>query len=418
MADPVKLTKRTVDALKPGAERYTAWDTEIAGFGVRVAPSGKKTYVLKYRVGGGRAARVRWGSIGTHGAITPDQARDKAREWAADVAGGGDPAGDRLDRRQAPTVSKLLDDYISRRVEKKNKAKTISDVKRLVERVIRPALGKLKVADVTTADIDHFHSSQSHAPYEANRAVAFLSKAFSLAETWGMRPNYANPCRKVQRFAEKARERFLTAGEFAALSDALVRAERGELMLDNGKGKLVPAYVGAQAILTIRLLILTGARVGEVLALRWDYIDFAGGRANLPDSKTGKKVLQLAGPALDLLVLATQPENRKGFVIRGADGSDPEVQLVNISDPWARVRKAAGLAEVRLHDLRHAFASVAVTDGMSLPMIDALLGHREARTTQRYAHLANDPQKAAAAQVAGLISAAMKPSKRDGEVDP
>ena len=186
---------------------------------MRVAPSGKKTYVLKYRVGGGRAARVRWGSIGTHGAITPDQARDKAREWAADVAGGGDPAGDRLDKRQAPTMSKLLDDYIARHVEKKNKAKTISDVKRLVERVIRPALGKLKVADVTTADIDHFHSAQSHAPYEANRAVAFLSKAFSLAETWGMRPNYSNPCRKVQRFEEKARERYLTAEEFAALSD-------------------------------------------------------------------------------------------------------------------------------------------------------------------------------------------------------
>jgi integrase len=413
----VKITKRSVDALKPAAERYTVWDTEIAGFGVRVAPSGKKTYVLKYRVGGGRAARVRWGSIGAHGAITPDQARDLAREWAADVAGGGDPAGDRLDKRQAPTVSKLLDDYISRHVEKKNKAKTISDVKRLVERVIRPALGKLKVADVTTADVDHFHSAQSHTPYEANRAVAFLSKAFTLAETWGLRPNYSNPCRKVQRFEEKARERFLTAEEFAALSEALGRAERGALMIDNGKGKLVPAYVGAQAILTIRLLIFTGARVGEMLAMRWEYVDFAGGRANLPDSKTGKKVVQLAGPALDLLALAAPPENRKGYVIRGADGSDPEVRLINISAPWTRIRKAAGLAELRLHDLRHAFASVAVTDGISLPMIGALLGHREASTTQRYAHLANDPQRAAAAQVAGLISAAMAPQKNSGKVD-
>lgn len=358
MVQAVKLTKRTVDALRPAPERFTAWDIEIPGFGVRVSPTGRKTYVLKYRVGGGRLGRVRWGVLGTHGAITPDQARDMARAWAAEVAGGGDPAGDRLDKRKASTMTLLLDRYITDHVEKKNKAKTGVDVKRLVEKVIRPAMGKLKVVDVTVADVDRLHSSMSHAPYEANRAVAVLSKVFSLAETWGLRPDHSNPCRKIQRFEEKARERYLTIDEFAALSAALDRAERGELTLVNAKGVVTKARVSLQAIRALRLLIYTGARVGEVLGLRWEYIDLAAAKANLPDSKTGKKTLQLPAPALEILAQATPPADGLGFVIRGADGTSAEVALVNLHDPWTRIRQAAGLDSVRLHDLRHAFASV------------------------------------------------------------
>ena len=166
----------------------------------------------------------------------------------------------------------------------------------------------------------------------------------------------------------------------------------------------------------IRLLIFTGMRLGEVLGLRWEHVDFDGGRANLPDSKTGKKVVQLPAPALEVLATATKPDNGKGFVIRGGDGSSQEVALINMKAPWQRIRKAAGLDDVRLHDLRHAFASVAVAGGHSLPMIGALLGHKEMRTTQRYAHLADDPQRAAADQVASRISAAMNAPKGGAEV--
>jgi integrase len=169
--------------------------------------------------------------------------------------------------------------------------------------------------------------------------------------------------------------------------------------------------VNPQAVRAIRLLIFTGARVSEILSLRWEHLDLEAGRAHLPDSKTGKKVIQLPAPALEVLAEAERPTSGRGYVIRGRDGRDPEVPLVNIKDPWATICEAAGLQSLRLHDLRHAFASAAVNDSLSLPIIGALLGHRETRTTQRYAHLADDPQRPAAAQVAGRIAQAMHRSR-------
>jgi integrase len=412
-----KLTKRTVDAAKVQPKRYILWDSEIAGFGLRVSPTGKKTYVLKYRIGGGRAGRVRWAVIGTHGTLTPEQARDAARVWASEVAQGGDPATDKADARKAPTVKELLESYVRDHVKRKNKESTAADIERQVDKIIVPALGKLKVADVTRPDIAKFHNALAATPYQANRALATLSKAFNLAEVWGMRPDNSNPCYKVERFKEKARERFLSAAEFQRLGETLTRAER-EPMTQTKAGRDRLIRVNPEAIRAIRLLIFTGARVGEILSLRWEYIDTETGRANLPDSKTGKKVLQLPAPALEVLNLSKRPDNGKGFVIRGGDASNPEASLVNLKDPWLMIRTAAGLEDVRLHDLRHAFASVAVTGGMSLPMIGALLGHRETQTTQRYAHLADDPQKAAAGQIASRISDAMRGGDGGAEVIP
>lgn len=418
MADKVKITKRVVDALKTGPERFMVWDSEISGFGLRVSPADRKVYLLKYRVGGGRTGRVRWATIGTHGNLTPDQAREIARRWTAEVAEGGDPAGVREEQRKAPTVSDLLDRYLKDHVTVRNKAKTVVGVTDLVNRIIRPKLGKLKVADVSRADVSRFHSGLSKTPTTANRALAALSKAFSLAEVWGYRDDHTNPCHRVQRFEERARERFLSAEEFGALGAALSRAEREPLKVVDKAGKEKTITANPEAVRAIRLLIFTGARVGEILGLRWEYLDLEAGLASLPDSKTGKKVVQLAQAALEVLAGAERPETGKGFVIRGGSGKDPEIALVNIKDPWGAIRSAAGLGDVRLHDLRHAFASVAVAGGMSLPMIGALLGHREAKTTQRYAHLANDPQKAAAGQIAGRISEAMNGPGEGGQVVP
>jgi integrase len=404
MSKNVKLTKRAVDAIKPAEARFVVWDTEISGFGLRVNPTGRKSYVFRYRASGGRSGRSREPVIGAHGQLTPDQAREIARSWAALVAAGGDPAADRERLRHAPTVSDLLDRFITDHAERNNKPSTVRNVRQTIDNHLRPALGRIKVRDVTRADISKFHGSLRPTPYQANRALALLSKAFSLAEVWGLRPDGSNPCMRVQRFEEKARERFLSETEFAALGEVLAKAERGELVAE---GKPLP--VNLQAVLAIRLLIFTGARVGEILGLRWEFINWENNTAELPDSKTGKKTIHLPPAALELLNGLQRPASGKGYVVRGGRGAgDASQPLVNIKKPWGVIRSAAGLDGVRLHDLRHSFASAAIAGGMSLPMIGALLGHRDVKTTARYAHLADDPIKAAAAQVGNRIAGAMK----------
>ncbi|RJE85462.1 tyrosine-type recombinase/integrase [Paracoccus onubensis] len=404
----IKISKRTVDALKTTGKRYIAWDTEITGFGVRISPSGGKTYTFKYRVGGGRTGRVRWGTIGKHGTLTPDQARDVARDWAACIATGGDPAGDKLERRRNPTVSELLNEYLANHVERKNKASTVKEVRRLIEKEIRPALGHLKIADATTADIARFHAARADTPYQANRARAFLAKAFKLAETWGYRPRHSNPVSDVERYPERARERYLSAAEFAALGDSLARAERGELTLtENGRTRLL--NVSRYQAAAIRLLVFTGARHGEILSLRWEWLDWTARRFNLPDSKGNRrKPIMLNAPALEVLRGLDMPKDGKGYVLRGGSYTDPEVPLENLKTPWGKVRKAAGIPDVRPHDLRHSFASVMAARGDSLPVIGALLGHRDQATTARYAHLSTDPLRAASDRAGGLIAGFMK----------
>lgn len=418
MAESIKIMKRTVDALKASAERYVAWDSDLPGFGVRVSTTGSKTYILKYRVGGGRAGRVRWGVIGQHGALTPDQAREIAQRWAAEVAAGGDPAGEKIDKRKAPTVAELLGQYLESHVRVRNKPSTVAYVTDLVERVIlADPLAKLKVLDVAEADIARLHARLSRTPTTANRARAALSKAFALAETWGYRERNTNPCGQVERYRENPRERFLSPAEFAALGEALAAADRGELHLTEG-GKTKAVRVSKWAVAAIRLLILTGARRGEILGLRWEWIDWQAGRANLPDSKTGRKPLMLPPAALAVLEGLDRPESGKGFVIRGGDYSNPEVPLVNLKDPWGIIRAAAGLPDVRPHDLRHSFASVMVAGGASLPVIGALLGHRDVKTTARYAHLSTDPLRAAADQVGGVLASHLKGPNGGADVVP
>jgi integrase len=418
MADSIKISKRTVDALKATGERRVVWDTDLPGFGVRIGPTGGKSYVLKYRVGGGRSGRVRWGVIGQHGALTPDQARDMAQRWAAEVASGGDPAGDKIEKRKSPTVSELLDQYLESHVGAKNKASTAEDAARLANKLIRPALGRLKVADVTGADVARFHAANARTPYQANRARSVLSKAFNLAETWGYRERHSNPCADVEKFPEKARERFLSPAEFAALGEALAKAERDEALVIESEGKARSVRVSKWAVAAIRLLIFTGARHGEILGLRWEMMDWQAGRANLPDSKTGKKPLMLPPAALEVLRSLDMPRGGKGYVIRGGDYTDPETPLANLKGPWGTVRVAAGLPDVRPHDLRHSFASVMVAGGASLPLIGALLGHRDVKTTARYAHLATDPLKAAADHVGGVLASQLKGPEGGAEIVP
>ncbi len=224
----------------------------------------------------------------------------------------------------------------------------------------------MKVATVTRADVTRLHYAMRQTPGAANRALALLSKMFNLAEKWSLRPDGSNPCRHVEKNAERKIERFLSPEEFACLGDVLVEAERTQTVLPS-------------ALAAIRLLAFTGCRLSEVLTLRWDWVDWERGCLRLPDSKTGQKTLYLGAPALDVLSrIERQPDNP--FVITGRN---PNTHLVNLRKPWHRIRKKAGLDGVRIHDLRHSFASFGAGAGLSLPMIGKLLGHTQAQTTAR-----------------------------------
>ena len=384
-----KITKRSVDALKPGDDgtETVLWDSELKGFGVRVQRGGAKSYVLHYRVGTGRGAPLRKLTIGRHGSPwTPETARKEAKSLLGMIEDGFDPAADKMARRGAPTIAELAERFLAEHADAKRKSSTAAEYKRLLDKIILPALRKRKVADVTRADVTKLHHVNRKAPYQANRVIAVLSKMFNLAERWGLRPDGSNPCRHVEKFAERKRERMLSSAELARLGDALT------------------AYNGSlYAVAAVKLLVFTGARLGEVLGLRWEWIDFERGEARLPDSKTGAKTLHLPPPAL--AVLAELPRlDGNPYVIAGAKSG---AGLVNLEKPWRAIRRPAGLSDVRLHDLRHAFASVAASSGMGLPIIGKMLGHSQPATTARYAHLASDPVKAAAAAVAAKVAAAM-----------
>ncbi len=346
-----RITKRVVDQLQPGE---IFWDDEMRGFGVRCRSSGAKHYVLKYRVGG----RQRWYTIGRHGSPwTPHSARKEATSLLGLVANHCDPAADRDAGRSAKTVAELGQRFLTEYVPHQCKPSTAREYHRCVELFINPALGRLNVADVTTDDVANFHYELGDIPFQANRALGVLSKMMNLAEVWRLRQTTSNPCRHIRKYHERKRERYLSNSEFARLGKALDATER--------EGTFLPS-----AITAIRLLILTGARLSEILTLRWDYIDWDRSCIALPESKTGAKLIYLSPPALDILRTAPRTEGNPYVV----PGKIPESHLSNLQKPWRHVRQLAGLDDVRIHDLRHSYASLGAVNGLSLPMIGKLLG--------------------------------------------
>ena len=376
-----------VKALEPGD---TVWDVNPVGFAVRCQRAAK-VYCLKYRFKG----RQRWLTIGKHGSPwTPDTARNEAEQFLGMVAAGSDPAVNRDDDKHALTMKDALASFMSEHVEKRRKVGTINEYSRLLDKIIIPALGRYRVKDVVNADVARLHSKLNKTPYQANRCVALLSKFFNWAERGALRPQFSNPCRHLEKFKEEKRERMLSAAELGRLGDALV------------------AYADKSpyAVAAIKLLVFTGARLNEILTLRWDCVDVEKGEARLLDSKTGAKTIHLPPPALEVLTQLPFVQDNP-YVIGGHKVGS---HLVNLSKPWRAIRANAGMDNLRIHDLRHAFASVAASSGMGLPIIGKMLGHSQPQTTARYAHLASDPVKEAAAKVAGTIEAAML---KGGNVD-
>jgi integrase len=385
-----KITKRTVDGLTTKSGQAVIWDTELKGFGVRCRPSGAKHYVIKFRSGG----RQRWITIGRHGSPwTPDTARADAMRQLGLKAGGKDPASERDYQKGVITVAELGGRFLRDYVPQHCKASTASEYRRAVELFINPALGHHRISDVVRADIARFHHNLHGRPYQANRALGVLSKMMNLAEEWGLRPDGSNPCRHVKKYREQKRERYLSQDELQRLGQTLIEAQQA-----NTEDSYFLAAIG--------LLILTGARLREIQTLRWDYVDFTSGVLRLPDSKTGAKLVYLNAGAIDLL--RTIPRlNDNPHVIAG---QKPGAHLVELQKPWRRIRAQADLKNLRIHDLRHSFASVAAGTGMSLPMIGKLLGHTQPNTTARYVHLAADPMRAAAEQIGDKITTLMMTS--------
>ena len=382
-----KLTKSIVESpvLQRPREVYL-WDNQIPGFGVRVYPSGRRVYLYQYRTKGGRTRKLK---LGAHGSITCEQARKSAQQYAADVARGEDPAGNVQALRSAPTMSELCDRYMSEhaKVANNKKPKSIEGDQALIDRKIKPKLGSLKVVDVTRADIKALHHGLHKTPYQANRLRALLSKMFNLAELWNLRPQHSNPCVGVTPYQEEKRKRYLSNEEICSLIDALNSAETS--------GEETSYAVGA-----IKLLLFTGARKNEILTLQWDWVDLELGVINLQDRKTGPLTILLNPQAIDVLVKLPRVDGNPHVFV----GKNEGAHLYDLKGPWRRIKESADIVDCRLHDLRHTFASVAVSSGLSLPMIGALLGHSQPQTTQRYAHLMDSSVREASAAVGGLIA--------------
>ena len=399
----MKLTKRAVDGLRAPADKdAVCWDDDLRGFGLRLKPSGVRSYLIQYRVNG----RSRRFTIGKHGELTPEQARDMARKHLGHVREGGDPAAEREFARQAETVAELCDRYLKHHAEVRKKSTSLRNDRANIRDYIEKSLGGRKVADITRADVVKLHHTFKDRPYAGNRVLALLSKMMNLAEKWGIRPDGSNPCRHVEKFKERKRQRFLLGAELASLGKVLAEVERERRAFVATKKKPQGVIIEhPSAVPCIRLLLFTGARLSEILTLRWEYVDLERQCLNLPDSKTGAKVIHLNPGALEVLVGLER--DGSPWVLRGRTD---ENHLVNLEKPWRRIRKRAGLPDVRLHDLRHTFASMGVGGGASLAIVGALLGHTQPATTARYAHLSADPLKEATNAIGASLQAALNPT--------
>lgn len=407
MPNNVKLNKTIVDGLRSnsGGPAFL-WDAQISGFGVKALPSGKKRYVFKYRSkSSGRASAQHWLMLGSHGSITVDEARRLAQQAAAAVARGEDPQRLKQNLRSQACMSDLWArferDYLPQR-----KPTVQTAYGRYWTNVLRPRFGTKSVKEVSRSDVDKWHKSMKDTPYDANRRLALLSRLMSLAEAWEMRDQGTNPCRYVQRFKEQPRSRYLSSHELKAIGQSLNKLVelKGELYRDmKPRATGEPEPIRREDANAIRLLLYTGARLNEILTAKLSWVDWDRRVIQLPDSKTGKKPIYLSEAALTVLceqrALAERIESK--FIFPGRSKGK---HMINLRKPWMTVCKDAGISGVRLHDLRHTAASIAVGQGVSLPVIGRLLGHTQAQTTLRYAHVDNDPALAAANLIGNALN--------------
>lgn len=417
-----RLTKRSVEAIKTAGRDVLVWDTEIPGFGVKVTPRGARVYVLQYS----RRDRTKRVTIGRHGdgGLTAEQARREAEILRGIIRDGGDPAEERERERAIPTMRALAERYMAEHAIPKKKPRSADSDKRLIDCHILPLLGDRQVSEINRAELRRFMQDVASGRTRldqktglrgrrivrggrgaANRVLTLLGKMFALAEDWGYRPAGDNPARMVERFDESAgreRARFLSDAQLGRLGEALAASDAVD------PRHRMPANI-------IRLLLLTGARMGEIVGLRREYLDLGRGVVTLPAAahktgrKTGAKAIVLSAPARQLLVELVRDGLETGYLFPGprpANGKEPQ-PYGGLKRFWQAMRTAGKLGDTRIHDLRHTHASVGVTGGFSLLIVGKLIGHAQASTTERYAHLADDPLRQAADAVGNRIAAAL-----------
>jgi integrase len=374
------LTEKLIrDLPVPSRGNKIHYDDVLPGFGVRITATGFRSFILNYHTQDGRERRL---TIGGPPAWNLVRARQAAADYRRQIDGGEDPLADLTAAREAPTIRDLAERFEREFVPGK-RPNTAYEYRALLATHILPKLGAMKVAAVTHADIDRLHRQLSvRAPYRANRLAALLSKLFALAIRWKMRLD--NPAQGLERNREEKRARYLSATELPRLLAAIHKHEQRQ---------------GARAIL---LLLLTGARRAEVLTATWNQFDLDHGVWTKPAASTKQKALHhvpLSNPAIELLKQIQQESVLSEFLFPARDGG----HRIDIKKDWAQVCRAAGITGLRLHDLRHSYASMLVSAGLSLPIVGALLGHSQASTTQRYAHLADDPLRQATAKVGQIV---------------
>jgi integrase len=382
----VKLTKKFIQDVLADEKELFVWDESLAGFGLRVKPSGVKTYIVQYRNRFGRSKRV---SLGRVGVITLDQARKEAGKLRGQVALGVDPAQTRSDDRTVDTIRALSDRYMKDHCEGRCKGSTMKAHRWLLDRYILPTFGAYRIKELTPQDVGKFHQRFRNTKYNANRSLGLLKAMFGKAEQWGLMEPNSNPASVIKPFRENKRQRYLSPEEFKQLFDTLDQLEHLDV-------------VGTYPAVAIRLLALTGCRLSEILHLEWTSVDLGRGRLLLQQHKTdhkGEKAVPLNTNAVQILKTLPKQKDNPYVIV----GRDPGTHLVNLQKPWKRLREHADLNDVRLHDLRHSFASVAASSGISLPMIGALLGHTSPQSTARYAHLYDDPIREASELIGGHI---------------
>lgn len=405
----LKITRRSVRGLGQGVY----YDTELTGFGLRVNANGTGTWFVEYRPGaGGRGVAKRRLSIGKLDRLSPEQAREEAGNKLAAAQLGQDPAAERTAARSSRPFKEVAEDYLTKHVATKRKPGTAKLYRHLLQNHLSPQIGAKRINVITKTDVQAAHLAIRTAAGNAtaNRALALASSVFKWADELGR-----NPAQGIEKFPEQAKDRYLTTDEISALGAALTEAETTGIpyVVDETKAKAKHAPRKENRVRkfpihitnAIRLYMFTGARLREILNLEWSSVDLQRGVLFLPDSKTGRKTVVLSQAAID--VLAATPRVGRYVIAGETAGQKDERPRADLKRPWAAISERAGVGGLRIHDLRHTFASVGAASGLGLPVIGKLLGHASSETTERYAHLATDASRRAADAIAGQIAAAM-----------
>jgi len=402
----MKLTKRTVEAIHPTGHRFSIWDDEINGFGIRVEASGRKTFICRYRSG---AARRQY-SIGKFGVVTVEEARAEAKRILGRASLGEDPSSDKQSSRHVFRFRDLVEAFIEGHCPKLKPSTAKDYASALLSHAV-PAFGPMAVKDISGADLNRLHLKLADRPYRANRVIAIIGSAISWGQKNGLVAKGFNPVVDIKRFREPSRERYLRTEELERLGQVLAMAETEglpwEIRATGEAAKHVPknkqrVIYPPEVTAAIRLYLLTGCRLMEILNARWQDVDRDRGILWLPDSKTGRRPVVLSSMAIGIL---NELERKGTYII---PGSDPDQPRHDLKRPWKHIRQTAGLEDVRLHDLRHTYASIGAGAGLGLPIVGKLLGHKSQQTTQRYAHLADDPVRRGAELVGEAIGKTLK----------